>query len=119
MTTRDPPPPPPATRLCLCDNLILIYNDWLHFRIAQMFEQAFSGVAERQENVVRAERMSTMYDFKSYYKVHAVELVGTTEVACFWISKDSVSGRTVLRTKKFSHDEEWEDDGTTTLFHVR
>lgn len=62
--------------------------------------------------------MSAVYDFKSYYKQHVIELVGTKEVSCFWIAKDSASGRTILRTKKFSHHEDWEDDGTVTLFHV-
>lgn len=80
---------------------------------------SFSGPsAGREEPLVLAERIVAVFDFKDFFARRCIPIIGTTDSACFLFTKNA-AGKTIIRTKAFSHMDEWKDDGTVTLFHVR
>lgn len=86
--------------------------------LLRTIEDAFSGPSSsRSEPHVHAERIVSVFDFTSYFADYAIPIKGITTAACFLFKKNA-AGRTIVRTKAWSHMEGWNDDETVTLFHV-
>lgn len=81
-------------------------------------ERSFNNENERSEPLIHAERILNVYDFNRFFEGRCAPIEGVTRVGCFGILKCKVTGRTILRSKECSHHENWEDDGTVTMFHV-
>lgn len=80
---------------------------------------AFSGASTSREGpLVLAQRIVSVFDFKDFFEDRCIPIVGSSDSACFLFTKNA-EGRTIVRSKPFSHMEGWRDDGTVTLFHVR
>lgn len=104
-----------ALRRCISGLVLYLQNILALLRV---IVDAFGGArSSRSEPHVLAERLVAVYDFTKYFADYAIPIEGTTTAACFLFKKNA-EGRTIVRTKAWSHMDGWDDDETVALFHV-